>query len=289
MKIENYEKIKAIILITMAVVTVLAIGAGSLIRSSRVFKPQKGLGSVEEGTIEISDAFDSISVDMSVVEFDIQYGDTASIYYKVPQKLIPKMNVKEKTLEIKSIAGDVKRSEDLRNMASQNYQVTLTIPKNTDYVSIAISVNCGNINLEQIKAESISVDADLGQINIDGIECSDCAISAALGDINLNSAIAKNLVIDADCGNIVVDGIEADEVIADNSMGNIEIKQAKAEKGEFGLDMGNLTIDGDFDEITAGCSMGSIEITTDRPESQMKLDLDVDMGSARVNGKEWKN
>lgn len=289
MKMENYEKVKTIILVTLAIVTVLAIGLGSLLRSSRVFKSSKGLGPIEEGIVEIKEDFDIISVNLSVAKFDVQYGDTASIYYKIPKNLIPEINVKGNTLEISNAAGNVNLPGDIKSLDNRDYQVTLIIPKNSEYISMDISVNCGDINLEKIKLENISVDADFGQISIADLDCTNCEINADMGDISLNNIVAKNLVVDVDCGNIVVDGIECDVVNADNSMGNIEIKEAKAETGEFDVDMGSLTINGDFDEITAGCSMGSIDVTTDKPESQVKLDLDVDMGAVTVNGKEWKN
>ena len=69
-------------------------------------------------------------------------------------------------------------------------------------------------------------------------------------------------------------------------MGSIELKNASFDRLECDADMGSIEIDGDFQKLTANCSMGSVTVTTKEDPDDLTLDLSADMGVVTVNGKD---
>lgn len=290
MKIENYDKVKNIILVTMGIMTVLAIGLGTMVRESRFFGNKKAkLGNIVENTVELEDEFNQMDIELSIAELRVEYGEKASVYYKLPEKLVPEINVKDGTLNMSNKDSSKDYVGNIKDYTNADYYVTLTLPVNSTYTKINIDIDCGSMALAKLVVDDFTLDADLGNVELEGLESDSAKISADLGNIKLKSVEAKRFTIEADCGNVEIDGIDVSEISVENSMGNVKLENAKFKNGVFSLDMGDLYVSGDYDEITADCSMGAIEIFTERDESQVKLNLDVDMGGIKVNGKDWKN
>jgi hypothetical protein len=49
--------------------------------------------------------------------------------------------------------------------------------------------------------------------------------------------------------------------------------------------MGSVDIEGRLGDVDIYANMGSVELETDRPRSEYRLDLDVTLGKATVNGR----
>ena len=219
------------------------------------------LGKVKEGSIELNkEALNgslNLDIDLSIAEFSISYGDAFCVNYSIPEKLIPKASISGDTLSIggqndnDSINLGINNIDDLKKLGkngSGSSRIELVLPEDTELNNISIDIDMGNARLSEIKCSDFSASVDMGNITLDRLSC--------------------------------------DNLYAESNMGSVEIDGVVCETVEAHVDMGSADISGDFAKISVECSMGGTTINTTRPEEDVEIKLDVDMGTAIVNGKQ---
>lgn len=113
-----------------------------------------------------------------------------------------------------------------------------------DNASINVKVNCGNVNLGNVK--NVDIDADLGDVDI--------------------SCVLNKLNIDADCGSIKIDRLDLKE--------NSYIKS----------DLGDVKINGTNDIfIDVDIDLGNTKINNNNRYSDVTLKIEADCGNVKVN------
>lgn len=290
----NMEKIKSIILIVLSVITVIVIGVGVTLRfrkpaDGKLFgiKVGQNWGSTVVDTINLDGDIEDVVVDMNIAAVEFEYGEKISVSYELPEKLVPKVELSGGQLSIKNINKVVSGFDDLKNITSDDYKVTITIPEGTELQIVDIKVDCGDLEINDIKVVDFTVSGDCGNIEVDNLTADTCEIHADLGNIELDKIQCKNMNLSADCGNLEVSDSSMEEINVVCSMGNIELTRVDFEEGDFDNDMGDIKVDGDFSVITADCSLGSIKIDTNKDITDVKLNLNVDLGDIEVNGQKW--
>lgn len=293
----NHENTKRTILIVMGVITCIAIIVGLAVNTLRFtgflsglrFGGIKGLGKTVEDSVLIDESFDSVSIRLNLAEITVKAGDEAKIEYCLPEKMVPQISIEDGCLNIESKETNVKNFGDLMGVSSDDYDVVITVPKTAYIKNMIIDIACGNLNFEDYTLGDIKISVDCGNVELEDIIANSIDVNADLGNVEFDKITCKNdMTLAVDCGNIEVADGQMETVRADNSMGNIVLKRVTFKTGSFDNDMGNIDVDGDFEAIAADCSMGAIDIRTARAESELKLDLNVDMGDIKVNGKNWK-
>lgn len=218
-------------------------------------------GEVKEGSIELNkDELSgslNLDVDLRIADFSVSCGDAFCVKYTLPEKLIPEASLSGDTLSINGQNGNnsidlgIDSIDDLKklgNNGSDSFRIELVLPKNTELNNISINIDMGEVCLSEISCTEFSAFVDMGNITLDKTSC-----------VNLH---------------------------AETDMGSIEIENASCEAVKAVVDMGSADVSGDFAKISAKCSMGGITINTSRPEEDVEINLDVDMGEAVINGRQ---
>lgn len=277
-----------ITILTIAIICAAIYGFSSRFSSLRIRPSKSGInfGNSVEGSLTFSGELKDILAEVAVADMEIKYNDSEAvggnitINYKIPEKLVPTASLKDGKLSITSNSSSVFNLSDL---SSRNYRIEIIIPK-ASVNSLTVSLNCGNININDLTCKTVSLEADCGNINLKNIVSEKLDIDADLGNVNVQSSSTGTTTIDADCGNIEFGSIVMEKVECDADLGNIEFTSCEFKNGSFNADMGKITVSGFFDYINAECSVGDIKVETTRPESEVIMDLDVDLGNVYVNG-----
>lgn len=205
--------------------------------------------------------FSSIDVDVAAADVDIRYGDDYMVSTNISEKYRPTINVKNGKLTIQQ-----KRTKHKLN-SLKDASIEITIPKG-------------------VELETIEIDANAGDIDVDVLAGKQLIISADAGDIDLNNLVFESASISADAGNIDLKDCNLGNITVEADMGEIELENVDFENGKLSADMGNISVDGSFKELDAFCDMGSIDITTPNPNRD-SMNLNVSLGSISVNGEKW--
>lgn len=211
------------------------------------------------------DSFVKADINLSVGDLEIVYGDTFSIDAKgYTEETFPTWKVSGNKLTVTQKNEYVWRPLGVGAFPSDDSRLTITIPNGT-MIDLEADLNMGSIRLSDMSFKNIDLDADMGSVKLSGIACENINITAEMGSIDLKSVTFGFGDFDASMGSITLSDITCKSAECDASMGKIEASGA----------IGSLEAD---------CSMGSVVVNTDNENA--KLDLESDMGSVKVNGKD---
>lgn len=145
--------------------------------------------------------------------------------------------------------------------------VEIFLPDGAGLADADITNSLGSIELKNISVETLTAQADLGDITADGLRADSATLTAECGAVNLN-------------------GVEADELEADLSLGDMTATGlAVTDRLTVTNDMGGVSLEGELGEkVSVTADMGDISAVSSRAEQWYGYELSTDMGEITVNG-----
>lgn len=208
--------------------------------------------------------FTDVDIDLAFANVEFKEGNEYKVVVEYPAEYLPEVKVDGDTLEIKHNTKSY--SVQLNGINHIACDVTVYIPKGTELEKVKIATDLGNIELKgEYTFESLNIEANLGNIEINSMVTDDLVINADLGSVELRDCNIGTLDITAD-------------------LGDVTLKNCKFESGEIQDDLGSIEVDAEFGYLEANCSLGALEVKCDNI-SDAKMDLKTDLGAVTVNGR----
>ena len=232
-----------IVILCLVTIVVILVGVG------RWFGPSFGIfGSWQKGEtvseeIVLTDSITGISMNMNLGDVDIESGEALKVSYTFPEELVPEVTVENGILTIEQSAKNIQST-----LGNDRCKMTVTIPEGTELTSIDVTMDAGDLDVDELTADTLSVMMSAGDLTVS---------DSMIGTVN-----AEN-----DFGNVTLD-VTADKVSASVDAGDIEIKTNA------------LT-------IVADCDLGNIDIITEKDASLVDIRATCDLGEVEVNGEKW--
>ena len=151
------------------------------------------------------------------------------------------------------------------------------------------SISLGAIKLYDLSMESVSIKSEAGGVYTEGTLKADYVdIQAELGSVELDTVECGKLTVDADLGNVTAKQITADWLEATLDMGNLELYKVSARQTKANCDLGNMTLQfvgsrEDYD-ISGEVSLGDIGLDGGGRSSSASnyAELNCEMGNIDV-------
>lgn len=193
------------------------------------------------------EAFDSINVDAAIMDLIIREGVDYSLEYRGTKNLVMSYKVDDGKLVI--------TQKKKGNLIGNNSAVMiLTVPADTQLERTDIVIDVGDIDINNLKVNTMDADIDVGDITIENTAFEDVVIDGDTGDIEMVDSSFVKLDIATDVGDVEVDSsIDISEYAYDikTDVGEVEVGT-----GEYGRKYrqdgknGEITIHGDVGDIT---------------------------------------
>lgn len=186
--------------------------------------------------------------------------------------------------------------------------LTVTLPESL-ICSLEADVDCGKIQLEDLNLDKLKLDADMGDVYVNGVVCSSAdlksscgsvqalsvtssgklEVKSALGDVTLeNCAAAAELKAESDCGKVTVDGCAAEKAELEADMGDVGAYWLSVSDSiKLDCDCGAI----EFEGLTAGRSieidnsMGAIKGILSGSIAAYSIESGTDLGSCNLPSK----
>lgn len=151
--------------------------------------------------------------------------------------------------------------------AERGGSVEIFLPDGAELADADITNSLGSIELKNLSAETLTAQADLGDITAEGLQ-------------------AGSAVLTAECGAVNLTGVEADELEADLSLGDMTATGlAVTDRLTVTNDMGGVSLEGELGEkVSVTADMGDISAVSSRAEQWYGYELSTDLGEITVNG-----
>lgn len=244
-KIVKYGAMVFAILLAVGIITAIAGAAYGIISviSGDVFSDGEGKDLAETFT-----GVESLDIENSSGQLKIVIGDEFKVEAKnVSDRFTAKVNGSGKLI----VADKDNRFGflwfDFGGFHNTNSVITIYLP--ADFVAREAKLNtgAGNITIEGLKADNLSISAGAGNINGTNMAADKVEIDGGVGNIKLTEVYFKDT--DIDCG-----------------VGDLDIK---------GILLGDTELD---------CGVGSVDLELEGQVEDYDLDIDSGIGTVRLNG-----
>ena len=240
----------------------------------------------ETNTYEISETFDSISLNTDTADIVFVFSDDGKCRVECyeEEKTKHTATVENSSLTVELI--DERSSHDFIGYIGFNFdtpKITVYLPKN-EYSSLFIRETTGNIEIPQefifqgmdIKtstgdvknyasaSENIKIITDTGDIFTENISAKNLSLSVSTGKINAGSVMCEEIFeINVSTGKTKLSNISCKNLISKGSTGDISmINLLAAERISIERDTGDILFDGcDANELFVKTSTGDIKGT----------------------------
>ena len=215
--------------------------------------------------------FTSANIDLDYADLQIVPSDTFKIEYCMEGRKKPVCTVDNGMLTLKE--ADYKRvfSVDYFSFGSvfsdtdvPDSYVKLYVPKGTAFDSIQILNDDGDVQLAQLTADTLRIEADYGDVSLNGFEGTEIHAALADGSLSIKNSKADQIEIADDYGDITLKDTECNTLDADLSDGDLtagnlscETADIENEYGDVSLRMAGVFKDYSFDLTT---EYGDIQI-----------------------------
>jgi len=230
-----------------------------------------------------------ISVDVNYINLTIRSGEALGAEWKCRSILVPDIRMDGDTLKVTQTGEDslsfrLTSGFELSELAAT---LILTVPEDVYLEDLNIDVDAGNIIMNGVKSRKAEVKADFGNIVLANGEFGKLEVGADCGNVELLKSTAEGAEIEADLGRVVVSESSIGFLTVQADCGAIDVNGIVSDEVELRADCGSISASGEFDALTADCSLGSISVMTVKPESEVWLKLHADLGEVTVNGREY--
>lgn len=195
----------------------------------------------------------AINVDGSYLDFTLQKGDSWGASYSGVEWLKPELDVTEEdgVTKLTFTQPDIS-VKNLNKYYNLNSSLTITVPENVSLTDLNITLNLGDLDMTDIKADLVDLSLDLGDLDMENCNIGTFTANMDMGDTTIQKTVLKNADINA-------------------SMGDIEVT------------------DSEFKDMKLTADMGEITVKSAVSLDDYRIDADVSMGDVKVNGKNYSD
>lgn len=212
-------------------------------------------GPVVSGEYDLAVENDRVAIDVdgSYLDFTLQKGDSWGASYSSVEWLKPEMDVTEADGVTKFTFTQPDISvKNLNKYYNLNSSLTITVPENVSFTDLNITLNLGDLDMTDVKADQVELNLDLGDLDVENCNVGTFTSNMDMGDTTIKKTEFKNADINA-------------------SMGDIEVT------------------DSEFKDMKLTADMGEITVKSAVSLDDYRIDADVSMGDVKVNGKNYSD
>ncbi len=217
----------------------------------------------EKDTVNI-DGINKIDIEVTFAKVNIiseEREDISVRYYgDIPPNMRTNLNTKS--------SGD---KLTINAKAQSNYKINLS-PKIDLYLDIIIPTSYTN---------SLNLEADLGSIQIEGLELDKLYVKGDLGDINIKNVDTKEVNVESSLGKISINNVSSVKNKLSADVGSIKAKNIVGDL-EAETDLGSIELEYDDlnSDIAAKSDSGSIKIKLPK-NSSFYIEADTSLGNIK--------
>lgn len=201
------------------------------------------------------DAFDSIDLNLSKADIELQSGSGYSMVYRGVKEECPSLSVKDGVLTATEPESKDSRSSDA--------SLVLTVPKDlSKFKEISLSSGNGDITIDTgrtLNVDSLTLNSSNGDLELDRCTGKSLAASSSNGDINMEGITFATSTLETANGDIEVnlaDNIRNYTISAYTNSGETSI-------GDSDYDAGSISVGSGSQKMSAQTDNGDIEIEND--------------------------
>ncbi|MDR1042575.1 MAG: DUF4097 domain-containing protein [Clostridiales Family XIII bacterium] len=149
------------------------------------------------------------------------------------------------------------------NSHSSSY-LEITVPQGTSLAAITIDLDLGGVEIDSAVAERMDIKVDAGKISASNLTCESFSIDSDFGDVDVQNVNANDVVVTGDSGNMKLWNLTAPgSLTLTSSFGSVDLEAVNAGTSDVDLSSGDFSARGMSvaDGMKLNVDFGSIKFT----------------------------
>lgn len=247
---------------------------------------------IVEGSIDL-DAFDSIDIRVSSIDFKLCKGDSYKLTYKCSDNLIPEVKVENKSLTLKQPKANVNLSFEFG--VDYDFKYVLYVPADkidtlidasSSYITVEdvdifgrIQTSSGDVQINNSNGKDISIKTSSGEIFFKNASFDSVTFNSSSGDMNINDIACRKMTLYTSSGEVSINDTNVEEVEITTSSGDINtfLKGNKVTKFQTSSGEVKSSFEGSVNDysINVKTSSGVIKAGDVKTEKELSLNAGV--------------
>lgn len=194
----------------------------------------------------------ALDMELDLANVIIRQGDELDISYEGAKELAPVIKTSgEKLIITQTKSNKVK----LNSLKQADNSITITVPSDGKMTDISVDIDLGNLEISDVSCDKLDLDMSLGSVQLKAVTASEIRVQNDMGNIEAHEPIFEKMDMDCDMGNITLSGIgdmNDYRIEADCSLGSVSIN-GDSVSNKYSAGKGDKT-------ITLKADMGNVEI-----------------------------
>lgn len=241
-------------------------------------------GKYETNTYEISQEYTNISLETITadVRFEISEDGTSSVVVYEQEKVKHSVEVVGDTLTIN--VDDQRKWYEYIGVAFGAPRITIYLPSE-DYVSdMKIKTTTGDINIEDMKVNSMGLQVTTGDIKISDVDCdNNIKIKVTTGDTKILDTTCKKMNLDGNTGDVFLRSVIVEGALSiERNTGDVEFEDCDA--GEIYIETDTGDVEGTLltnKVFIAETDTGEVDVP--KSKSGGICEIDTDTGDIEIS------
>lgn len=241
-----------------------------------------GAKNYENNTHETSEEFSNILIETSTANINFLPSEDEKckvVCYEL-KKVKHVISVEDNTLKINEV--NKRKWYDYININFNKPKLTIYLPE-SEYLSLVIKEDTGDIKIENFKFESIDISLATGDIDLTNISCKKLVSKGSTGYVVLKDFVAEeNISITRSTGDVKLNKVESYEIYIKTSTGNIGLTNINSKLLKTAISTGKTS----FKEISCNelISQGSTgDITLNNVIAEEKISITRKTGDVKFS------
>ncbi|MBN7774285.1 DUF4097 family beta strand repeat-containing protein [Clostridium aminobutyricum] len=210
-------------------------------------------GKTETETIKFNQPILSIETKVGIGEVYLVEGDEFKIEYTYDKGFgKPNINFSDGSLSIVDKFGkggvdfSVKKWSSFKG--SEDLEYRIYYPKGTNLEFITMNNNLGDIDISNIKTKSLKIKLDVGDVNLEKVNIETAELDSSLGNIKTKDTETNGLTASTKMGDMHIEGILKGVSSLSAEMGDIKLISTLGKDQyslHFDMQLGDIKVDGE--------------------------------------------
>jgi hypothetical protein len=132
--------------------------------------------------------------------------------------------------------------------------------------------------------DDVSIAADAGDVEIADLDAHSLSVFCSVGSLKIEESAADELHVNLDVGSCEIKDMRAGEAVAELDVGSFSARGFDCDSLRGSFRVGGADVDGRLGDVDISADISGVSLHTDLPKSEYRVNLDVSLGKATIDG-----
>jgi DUF4097 and DUF4098 domain-containing protein YvlB len=297
-KMKKIAKKAVAVCSVVLVIGAVAIGVGIVAGGSLNFTIEPSTRTVEaagaqrdytEAEVAV-EAFDTLRVDTSSADVEMETGETFAVRYCLNAEEEPTITVKDGVLSVAEQGKDDGKWHFFFYLFGATWgnkksdRIVITVPAGTPLKEVVVNTEYGDVKLSEVQSDIVKITSDSADVQLHDSEMQTCEIVCEYGDVKLADCTMDSADVNLEDGDFEGKNVTFETALLKSEYGDFSLKKITARQMQLTSESGDVELsDSNVTECELANEYGDLKLNQ-LTASKLKITAEEGDVKATLNG-----